>query len=172
MSLTGDKKKVLLILRHAKSSLKYGDIPDHERPLNKRGKKQGPEMGILLKQLQLVPDYVISSTAKRAVDTAKSVAEFCGYKGKISHDSLLYQASAEQYAKVLSVVPDDYHRILIVGHNPAVEDLVEKLTNMIEMMKTCSLAQIDINAKSWRDLAGERNNNTLVNVWHPTAKDE
>jgi hypothetical protein len=43
---------------------------------------------------------------------------------------------------------------------------------MIELMKTCSLAQIDINAKSWRDLASERNNNTLVNVWHPTAKDE
>jgi phosphohistidine phosphatase len=172
MSLTGDKKKVLLILRHAKSSLKYGDIPDHERPLNKRGKKQAHEMGILLKELQLVPDYVISSTAKRAVDTAKSVAEFCGYEKEINHDSLLYQASAEQYAKVLSVIPDDYHRVLIVGHNPAVEDLVEKLTNMIELMKTCSLAQIDINAKSWRDLASERNNNTLVNVWHPTAKDE
>jgi phosphohistidine phosphatase len=129
-------------------------------------------MGILLKQLQLVPDYIISSTAKRAVDTAKSVAEFCGYEGEINHDTLLYQASAGQYAKVLSVVPDDYHRVLIVGHNPAVEDLLEKLTNMIEMMKTCSLAQIDINAKSWRELATERNNHTLVNVWHPTAKDE
>lgn len=172
MSLTDDKKKVLLILRHAKSTLKYGDIPDHERPLNKRGKKQAPEMGVLLKQLQLVPDYVISSTAKRAVDTAKAVAEYCGYDGEINHDSLLYQASAEQYAKVLSVVPDDCHRVLIVGHNPAVEDLIEKLTNAIELMKTCSLAQIDLNVKSWRDLIIERNNYTLVSVWHPTAKDE
>ena len=172
MSLTGDKKKVLLILRHAKSTLKYGDIPDHERPLNKRGKKQAPEMGILLKELHLVPDYIISSTAKRTVDTAKAVAEFCGYEGEINHDPLLYQASAEQYAKVLSVVPDKHNKVLIVGHNPAVEDLIEKLTNMIELMKTCSLAQIDMNVKSWRDLANERNNYTLVNVWHPTAKDE
>src|SRR6188508_372376 len=81
-------------------------------------------MGTLLKELQLVLDYVIRSTAKRAVDTVNSVAEFCGYEGEINHDSLLYQASAEQYAKVLSVIPDDYHRVLIVGHNPAVEDML------------------------------------------------
>ena len=118
MSLTGDKKKVLLILRHAKSSLKYGDIPDHDRPLNKRGKKQAPEMGILLKQLQLVPDYVISSTAKRAVDTAKSVAEFCGYGGEINHDSLLTRPRQNSMPKFSVSFPMIIPKSLLWGTTP------------------------------------------------------
>ena len=173
MSSLSDDKKILLILRHAKSGLKHGDLPDHERPLNKRGKKQGQEMGILLKELRLVPDYIVSSTAKRAVNTSKAVAESCEYGGKISYDSLLYhQASADQYIKVLSVVPDIYVKVLIVGHNPTLENLIEKLTNRIELMKTCSLARMDVEIKSWKDIIYERNKINFVNIWHPAVKDE
>ena len=62
-----DNKKILLILRHAKSSWKNNDIPDHDRPLNKRGKNQGSKMGKLLKKLDLVPDHIISSTGESSV---------------------------------------------------------------------------------------------------------
>lgn len=173
MSSLSDDKKIILILRHAKSGLKHGDLPDHERPLNKRGKKQGPEMGILLKELRLAPDYIISSTAKRAVDTSKAVAESCGYSGKISYNSMLYhQASAEQYIAVLSVVPDNYTKVLIVGHNPTLENLIEKLTNRIVLMKTCSLARMDVEIKSWKDIVYERNKINFVNIWYPAVKDE
>jgi phosphohistidine phosphatase len=166
-----DNKKTLLILRHAKSSWKHNDLPDHDRELNKRGKNQGPKMGKLLKELDLAPDYILSSTAKRATDTSKSVAEFSGYNGKINLDSSLYhQASAEQYIKVLGDVPDIYNKVLIVGHNPSLEDLIEKLTNRIGIMKTCSLAQIDIDIRSWKDIVNKKNINILVNIWHPTAK--
>jgi phosphohistidine phosphatase len=73
--------KSVLILRHAKSSWKDPDLPDHDRPLNKRGKHDAPLMGRLLKREDLVPDVIISSTAMRARATAEAVAKGSGYKG-------------------------------------------------------------------------------------------
>ena len=75
--------KTLLILRHAKSSWKEQDLPDHDRPLNKRGKNDAPRMGKLLKDEDLIPDLIMSSTAVRAKKTAELVAKACKYKGKI-----------------------------------------------------------------------------------------
>ena len=72
--------KSILILRHAKSSWKHPDVNDHDRPLNKRGKRDAPYMGELLRDKHLVPDFIISSTAKRARSTAKAVAKAAGYK--------------------------------------------------------------------------------------------
>ncbi len=135
-----NNKKILLVLRHAKSSWKDSELLDHDRPLNKRGKNQGSKMGKLVKEMDLVPDYIISSTAKRAIDTSELIAEFSGYSGRITLDSSLYhQASPEQYTKVLASISDNHNKVLIVGHNPSVENLIEKLTNRIELMKTCSL---------------------------------
>jgi phosphohistidine phosphatase len=66
--------KTLFILRHAKSSWKEQDLPDHDRPLNKRGKKDAPRMGKLLTDEDLIPDLIMSSTAARAKKTAELVA--------------------------------------------------------------------------------------------------
>ncbi len=174
MALDGDKK-ILLLLRHGKSSWKNNSyLPDHDRPLNKRGQKQGIRMGKLLKELGSIPDYIVASTAKRAVDTSKLVAESSGYSGRVDLDSSLYhQASAEQFVKILSKMPDRYNKVLLIGHNPSLEGLINKLTNRTEIMKTCSLAQIDVRIKSWKDIVCEGENNTigsLVNIWHPNLK--
>ncbi len=67
--------KILLIVRHAKSSWKDPHLVDHQRPLNKRGKKAAPEMGRRLKKRGERPDMIVSSDARRAVDTAASMAE-------------------------------------------------------------------------------------------------
>lgn len=108
-----DNKKILLILRHAKSSWKNNDISDHDRPLNKRGKNQGSKMGKLLKKLDLVPDHIISSTAKRAIDTSELVAKFSTYDGAINqYPSLYNQSSAEHYIKILTSISDNYHKVL------------------------------------------------------------
>jgi phosphohistidine phosphatase len=162
-------RKILLILRHAKSSWKnISFLPDHDRPLNKRGQKQGIRMGKLLKELG-IPDYIVASTAKRAVETSKLVVESSGYSGRVDLDSSLYhQASAEQFVKILSKIPDRYNKVLLIGHNPSLEGLINKLTNRTEIMKTCSLAQIDVRIKSWKDIVYEENViGILVNVWHP-----
>ena len=71
--------KTLLVLRHAKSSWKDANLEDHDRPLNKRGKKTAPKMGKLIKDEKLVPDLMISSTALRAKKTAEAVAKTSKY---------------------------------------------------------------------------------------------
>jgi phosphohistidine phosphatase len=75
--------KSVLILRHAKSSWKHPELADHDRPLNRRGKRDAPLMGRLLKKEDLVPEIIISSTATRARSTAEAVAKSSGYKGEI-----------------------------------------------------------------------------------------
>ena len=82
--------KTLLILRHAKSSWKEQDLQDHDRLLNKRGKNDAPRMGKLLKDENLIPDLIMSSTAVRAKKTAELVAKACKYKGKIVLNHSLY----------------------------------------------------------------------------------
>ena len=89
--------KTLLILRHAKSDWETPDVADHDRPLNGRGKRDAPRMGRLLRDENLVPDLIISSTAKRARKTAKLVAEASGYEGEIRLAETLYLAGPEAY---------------------------------------------------------------------------
>ncbi|MGB7661527.1 MAG: histidine phosphatase family protein [Nitrososphaeraceae archaeon] len=89
--------KTLLIMRHAKSSWKEQDLPDYDRPLNKRGKNDAPRMGKLLKDEDLVPDLIMSSTAVRAKKTAELVAKTRKYKGKIVLDRSLYGAEPAAY---------------------------------------------------------------------------
>ena len=74
--------KTLLILRHAKSSWKEARLTDHDRPLNKRGHRDAPKMGRLLRDKELVPQMIISSTAKRTRKTVKLVSEASGYEGE------------------------------------------------------------------------------------------
>ena len=143
--------KTLLILRHAKSSWKFPDLTDHDRPLNRRGKRDAPRMGRALKERGLVPDLVISSTATRAKDTASAVAKHSGYKGKRIRFESLYAAEPGAYLAVLRELTDNYQRVLIVGHNPGVEELIELLTGEIHIVPTCTLAQIEFDIEKWSD---------------------
>jgi phosphohistidine phosphatase len=89
------KIKTLLILRHGKSSWKLPELADHDRPLNKRGKRDAPKIGNLLKEKDLVPELIISSNAVRADKTAKIVAKASKYKGKVTLLDSLYAAGPD-----------------------------------------------------------------------------
>ena len=91
--------KTLLILRHAKSSWKEEGIDDLERPLNKRGKRDAPRIGTLLREKDLVPDLILSSSAERARKTTELVAQESGFEGNIMVDRDLYAAIQRQYSK-------------------------------------------------------------------------
>ena len=144
-----DGQKLLLLLRHAKSSWKDLNLKDHDRPLNKRGNKDGLEMGKVLKDLDINPDLIISSTAKRAVDTAKLVAKNCGYDKEIETNSNLYASTVDDYIDIICSIDDKYRKILVIGHNPVIEDLVQRLFNRVEIIPTCTLVQMLLNIKSW-----------------------
>ena len=86
-------------------------------------------MGDLLKNEKLIPNLIISSTALRAVDTTKTVAKRCGYKDEIILYKSLYAAEPQAYFEVLHDISDDYDKVLVVGHNPGIEELLEILTD-------------------------------------------
>jgi len=111
---------------------------DHDRPLNKRGKRDAPRMGELLQDKNLVPDFIVSSAAKRARSTANAVAEAAGYKA----DQSLYAAPPTAYIGVLRDLSNEYVRVLVVGHNPGLERLVDMLTGEEHTMPTCSLVHV------------------------------
>jgi phosphohistidine phosphatase len=148
--------KTLLILRHAKSSWKHPDLSDHDRPLNKRGKRDAPNMGRLLKAKELVPDLIISSTAVRAKDTSSAIAKHSGYEGKKTISEALYAAEPDAYLTVIRDLKDAYQKVMIVGHNPSIESLIEILTGEYHIMPTCALAQIEFDTEKWFDIGNRQ----------------
>ncbi|HUE86888.1 MAG TPA: histidine phosphatase family protein [Vicinamibacterales bacterium] len=159
--------KTLLILRHAKSSWHDSSLDDRERPLNARGRRDAPRMGDLLRDESLVPDLLITSDAVRAHTTALAVAEAAGYTGEIVVDPLLYHASPEDVLAVLKTVPDANARmVMIVAHNPGLEDLVEGLTGERHHLPTAALVQLALPLDVWAELDASTRA-TLVEIWQP-----
>jgi phosphohistidine phosphatase len=115
----------LLVMRHAKSDRGVEVRRDFDRPLAKRGKKDSKRMGRWLKERKLRPDLVIASPAVRARDTADRVAGVLGLDGDaIRREPRLYDAPVERILRILGEVPDSAMRVLLVAHNPGLEDLV------------------------------------------------
>lgn len=159
--------RTLLVLRHAKSSWKDAGLADHDRPLNKRGEKNAPTMGKLIKKEGLTPQWIASSTALRARKTAEAAAKGSGYSGEIHYEEELYLALPSDILDVLQrTVPDSATRILIVGHNPGLEELVGTLTAQRETFPTGALAQIELPIESWSDLT-RTSKGKLVHLWCP-----
>ena len=158
--------KALLVLRHAKSSWNDPARDDHERPLNKRGRRDGARMGELVREHGLIPDIVISSDAVRARLTAEAVVEAARYAGEILLDPHLYMACPADILSLLRMVQENAETVMIVGHNPGLEELVEQLTGERQDLPTAALAQIVLPIDQWRDLKLSTRG-TLLGHWRP-----
>jgi phosphohistidine phosphatase len=162
--------KLLLILRHAKSSWKDPGLDDHERPLNKRGKRDAPRMGCLLKQEGLLPDLILSSTAVRARTTAEMVADAGRYRGRLELTPELYEATPEAYVNALSELDDDLRSVMVVGHNPGLEQLLHLLTGSDEALPTAALAKVELEIATWSEL-DRSPRGSLAQLWRPKDLD-
>jgi phosphohistidine phosphatase len=161
------RMKTLLVLRHAKSSWSDPALDDHERPLNKRGQRDGLRMGELVREHRLTPDIIISSDAVRARLTAEAVAEAAPYEGEILLDRRFYLASPAGILAVLRTVREtNAETVMIVGHNPGLEELVEQLTGEQQDLPTAALARIVLPIDRWRDLK-KSTRGTLFGLWRP-----
>ncbi len=159
--------KTLLVLRHAKSSWKDTGLEDHERPLNQRGQRDAPGMGRLIRERGLIPDLIISSDAVRARLTAAAVAETAQYAGEIRLEPRLYGASVDEILSVLRTVEGrNAKTVMIVGHNPGLEEIVALMTGEPHDFPTAALAQIALPIDRWRDLS-DSTRGKLLGLWRP-----
>lgn len=158
--------KTLLLMRHAKSSWKESKLADHERPLNKRGRHDAPMMGELLIERELVPQKILCSSALRARQTAELLAENAGYSEEIIYSDRLYLAEADEYFSALRELPDDIDRVMLIGHNPGLETLLQLLSGQIQSLPTAVIAHLTLPVDSWADISSETAAE-LVEIWRP-----
>ena len=158
--------RTLLVLRHAKSSWKHPKLSDHDRPLNKRGQDDAPRIGRLLRLRRLSPGAIISSTAKRARRTAEEVAQGSTFDGAVQFEPRLYLADPATILDVVRRADPDTRRVMVVAHNPGLEELIRLLTDEDEPLPTAGLAQIRIPIDTWRDLCVSTRGQ-LVHMWRP-----
>ncbi|NCA69540.1 MAG: histidine phosphatase family protein [Sphingobacteriia bacterium] len=115
----------LLILRHAKSDWDSGAASDFDRPLAKRGKSDAPKVGAWLYREGLVPDHVVSSPAKRARQTATKVCKCLDIKKtQIIWEPSIYEGTVTQLLETLARCPPEAVTVLLIGHNPGLEQLI------------------------------------------------
>jgi phosphohistidine phosphatase len=156
----------LLVLRHAKSSWAEAGLDDWQRPLNERGLRDAPRVGEWLRAQSLVPDLIITSDAVRARTTAQMVAKSAGYGGELVVEPSLYLATPDDVIAVLNGAPDTARSVMIVGHNPVLEDLIAQLTGEHHGMPTAALVHLSVPIASWSDLDSTVSA-TVLDTWQP-----
>ena len=142
--------KTLYLVRHAKSSWKYPNLDDFERPLNKRGRKNAPFMGNVLKKLKVAPDLVISSPANRAATTARIIAAAINYPlENILYSETIYEFSENALIHVVKQIDDAVNNAMVVGHNPAVNGLANYVGDQpISNIPTCGVFCVELDISS------------------------
>lgn len=155
--------KILILIRHAKSSWKDISVDDFNRPLNKRGKRDAPFMGKLLAGKKLFPDLLISSPANRASATAKIIAEELDYPNeKIIWNENLYEASTNEIIKVINEVDEKYKVLLLVGHNPGLTNFSNYLSKSFKSnIPTCGFVVFSLK-KKWEEISKDDGKILLV----------
>lgn len=141
----------LILVRHAKSSWKDETLSDFERPLNNRGLKNAPEMGKRLVDADFNVDTIISSPAVRAITTAELIAKELAFNIRnIEQNVQIYEASLSTLIDLVCSLNNNFHRVMLVGHNPGLTILCNYLSDArIDNMPTCSIAQIQFNMNRW-----------------------
>ncbi|MBP8231131.1 histidine phosphatase family protein [Rhizorhabdus sp.] len=154
--------KKLTLLRHAKSGWDDPVARDFDRPLNARGKRAALRIGQYLRDNDLHYDHVLSSPAIRCVETIEQLAQGVGETIAPSWDKRIYLASAVSLLDVVQETDDRHDSLLLVGHNPGLEDLVlmlvpdriddEARDQVEEKFPTASLAEISFPVERWDDV--------------------
>jgi phosphohistidine phosphatase len=149
--------KNFFLVRHAKSDWSIPGQKDFDRELNPRGTNDAPRMGRKLYELDVKPDLIISSPAARALNTAHFIAEQLRYDTeKIILNEHVYEASVRSLLSVINDIQDDYHRVMIVGHNPTFTYIAEHLTKKnIDNIPTCGVVSIEFQIDSWKEVSGD-----------------
>jgi phosphohistidine phosphatase len=149
----------LMLLRHAKSDWS-GSMRDHDRPLAPRGRKAAPRMGHFMAQHGLVPDQVLVSSATRTRETWELVQAELGASPPVRYDERIYEAAAERLLAVVRETGGETTSLLLVGHNPGLEELAGMLVapgssdgpRLAAKFPTTALAVLDFSVAGWAEI--------------------
>ena len=145
--------KTLLLIRHAKSSWDDLALPDKDRLLDDRGKRDAPKVGKRLARRDVKPDLILSSPARRALTTAEIIAKKLDYKLKnMVVDDRLYAGEADDLLNVIHKLGDKLKCVMLFGHNPELTELAHRLSSEITQLPTCAVAEFRFDAKSWSSI--------------------
>ncbi len=159
--------KQLILMRHGKSSWKDPTLADVDRPLAKRGRRDAPRAGAALLAAQLECHRVLSSPARRALETARAVMSSWGEDdAAILVEDELYHDGSDGVLAVLARQPEELERIMVIGHNPELEEVLERLTGEWESLPTAAWALVESPAETWTAVA-ESDSARLTRVWRP-----
>jgi phosphohistidine phosphatase len=147
----------LYLLRHAKSSWDDPELADHDRPLAKRGRRAAKAVARYLREHELAPELVLCSTARRARETLEHVEPALAAP-EVRFERELYGASAGALLERIRDVPDRVTSVMLIGHNPAIEELALALAGPAQARcklgpkyPTAALATLALSGPSWRD---------------------
>lgn len=150
----GDKMKTLYLLRHAKSSWDDSRVSDFDRPLNNRGRREAEKIAEYMKENKYIPEYIICSTAKRTRETLDLILNIIKFGGEVIYLDNLYLASSSGIEREIDSIRAE--SLLVVGHNPGIEDYLSILVGEELIMKTSHLAVIDFEKKILKDFVRPR----------------
>jgi phosphohistidine phosphatase len=149
-------ERTLVLIRHAKSSWANPMQSDFDRPLNDRGEQEAPEMGEKLKSMHIVPDLIISSTAKRTRQTAKRIAKKVGFDtDEIKWEDRLYHCIPSVFERVINDVDNKVKTVFIVAHNPGITEFANQLSPdfAIDNLHTCGIIGAHMDLEEWENFA-------------------
>lgn len=143
--------KTLTIVRHAKSSWKDSSLPDKQRPLNRRGERDAPEMGRRIHEHGIRPSLIVSSPAVRAWTTAKVIAHAINYPREfLQKEDSLYLASLDEILDVIVAQDNGFNNLMVVGHNPGLTDVVNFLVpGLTNNLPTAGVVSVQIDQDNW-----------------------
>lgn len=152
--------RTLYLLRHAKSSWDDPSLADHDRPLAARGVRATPYVADYMGDAGIVPDVVLCSSARRARETLDLLGDAVPGTCEVRVDDELYTATADALLERLRALPRSTHRVMLIGHNPALHQLAlllarsgERLNRITRKFPTAALATLDAPLEDWSDLA-------------------
>jgi phosphohistidine phosphatase len=148
----------LYLLRHAKSSWNQPELADHDRPLSGRGRRAAAAMAHHMAEQRIVPELVLCSTALRTRETYERMQAALA-PAPVHYERRLYAASADDLLERLRALPDQTGSVLVIGHNPAIEELALQLArpsperdDLAAKFPTAALATLELTGARWHDL--------------------
>ena len=144
--------RTLYLLRHAKSTWKDNSQVDFERPLARRGRRACMLLAAFIQANEIKFDLIFSSTAVRARETIELIRQQAKLTNELRFDERLYDASAQRIIEVVSELADGPKSVMVVGHNPGLEHVVNFISVEQQQFPTAALAKIKVKGSKWPDL--------------------